>query len=196
VYRGGINSPVVAPLPVTHPGHGNGVVVPYPVFVGGGYYNYGAPSAVFVQPPLFMENFSRPSETQQQAAAQQALFLDNFSAPSRSAPAQDAPVVIVNQYFTPDAAPTPAPAPSTVSPAPVQQSAPMVYNQAPEPVIYLIAMKDHTIYAANAYYVENGVLNYTTLQGSQNSASLELVDRELSDRLNRERKVAFGLPGN
>ena len=62
--------------------------------------------------------------------------------------------------------------------------------------IFLIAMKDHTIYAASAYWVEDGTLNYVTIQGSQNSASMDLVDRDLSRRLNRDRKVAFGLPGN
>jgi hypothetical protein len=62
--------------------------------------------------------------------------------------------------------------------------------------VFLIAMKDHTIYAANSYWVENNTLNYITIQGDQNSASLDLVDRELSQRLNRDRKVGFGLPGN
>ena len=52
------------------------------------------------------------------------------------------------------------------------------------------------IYAAKAYWVEDRTLNYITVQGSQNSASLDLVDRELSQRLNRNRSVAFGLPNN
>lgn len=105
----------------------------------------------------------------------------------------DAPVVIVNQYFRPD-----APVPLQALPVPalaVQESKVTAVNQDKD-VIFLIAMKDHTIYAASAYWVEDGTLSYITIQGSQNSASMDLVDRELSARLNRDRKVAFGLPVN
>ncbi len=59
---------------------------------------------------------------------------------------------------------------------------------------YLIAFKDHTIYAALAYWVEDGTLHYVTNQNTHNQVSLDLVDRELSDRLNRERSVDFRLP--
>jgi hypothetical protein len=37
-------------------------------------------------------------------------------------------------------------------------------------------------------------LSYVTIQGDQNSVSMDLVDRDLSQRLNRDRHVAFGLP--
>jgi hypothetical protein len=55
-------------------------------------------------------------------------------------------------------------------------------------------MKDTTIYAASSYWVEANTLNYITLQGNQNQVSMDLVDRDLSRRLNRDRSVAFGLP--
>jgi hypothetical protein len=59
---------------------------------------------------------------------------------------------------------------------------------------YLIAFKDHTIYAALAYWVEDGTLHYVTNQNTHNQVSLDLVDHELSNRLNRERSVDFRLP--
>jgi len=33
------------------------------------------------------------------------------------------------------------------------------------------------------------------VQGVKNSASLDLVDREFSKQINKERKIDFGLPG-
>jgi hypothetical protein len=103
----------------------------------------------------------------------------------------EAPVVIVNQYFRPDTPPVPVAASVVAAPAPVA----LVDSPDTGPV-FLIAMKDHTVYAASAYWVEDGVLNYVTTDGDQNSASMELVDRNLSRRLNRDRRVAFGLPEN
>jgi hypothetical protein len=130
-----------------------------------------------------------------------SLFIENFSGGRNNgrtvAPGQDqSPVVIVNQYFEPAAAAAPAPAAAPVKTAPQVSSAPVYYNTTPDPLIFLIAMKDHVIYAATSYFVENETLNYTTTQGVQNTVSLDLVDRDLSRRLNRERSVAFGLPSN
>lgn len=105
----------------------------------------------------------------------------------------DAPVVIVNQYFRPDA---PMPVQSLPAERIVREEPKVTAQNQDKDTIFLIAMKDHTIYAASAYWVEDSTLNYITIQGSQNSASMDLVDRELSARLNRDRKVAFGLPVN
>lgn len=58
---------------------------------------------------------------------------------------------------------------------------------------YLIALKDHTIYAAFAYWFEGDTLHYVTTHGTHNQASLDRVDRELTERLNRERNVPFKL---
>jgi hypothetical protein len=113
---------------------------------------------------------------------------------SSTSPQTDAPVVIVNQYFRPDAPPPVQAAPPASRVVEETQAAPAIAEK--EAPFFLIAMQDHTIYAASAYWVEENTLNYITIQGSQNSASLDLVDRALSARLNRERKVAFGLPGN
>ncbi len=148
-----------------HPGHAGPAIVPYPVyFAGGNYLQYDPPQAKLA-----------------------SQYAPNPQQPDAS------PVVIVNQYFRPDAPMSPQV--SLAAPVAAVELKVTAENQDKD-TIFLIAMKDHTIYAASAYWVEDGTLNYVTIQGSQNSASMDLVDRELSRRLNRDRKVAFGLPGN
>ena len=67
-------------------------------------------------------------------------------------------------------------------------------STAEQQVMFLIALKDHTIFPAIAYWVEGDTLNYITVQGAKNSVSLDLVDRDFSKQINKERKVEFGLP--
>jgi hypothetical protein len=109
-------------------------------------------------------------------------------------PAEQPPVVIINQYFRPEDAPRTAP-PAVEEPQ-LTSAPPPASPQDDNAPLFLIAMKDHSVYTARAYWIENGTLNYITTQGSQNSVSMDLVDRDLSRRLNRERNVAFGLPEN
>jgi hypothetical protein len=59
---------------------------------------------------------------------------------------------------------------------------------------YLIAFKDHSIYSAVAYWIDGDTLHYFTSGNNHNQVSLSLVDRDLTERLNRERKVAIQLP--
>lgn len=169
---------VAAPVPqVPHRVHGFGTAVPYPVFYGGGYYDYEAPSAPY-------------SQTGYQAAPYNNGY-DQMTQP---------PVVIINQYFRPDSAnpvvrdysnvPLPEAAPQPENPGDASANA----NTSDQQVMFLIAMKDHTIFPAVAYWVEGDTLNYITVQGVKNSASLDLVDREFSKQINKERKVEFGLP--
>ena len=173
--------PILTGPVLPHQTHGNTAVVPIPVFYGGGYYNYDAPPAEMLVP----------------VAAQQPYYAPQPYYPVQSSRQEQPPVVIINQYFRSDG---PAPETQTSNAAPASQ--PSAVAAAPPPQqddlknVFLIAMKDHTIYAANSYWVENNTLNYVTIQGDQNSASLDLVDRELSQRLNRDRRVGFGLPGN
>jgi len=125
-------------------------------------------------------------------------------------PPAPSPQVIINQYYTPDTA-RPLIRDYTQTPLPEPGSADLRSYQAPIPshpeperpaergpaeskaTIYLIAFKDHSIQAAYAYWVKDETLHYITVQGSHNKASLELVDREFSERLNRERNVEFDL---
>jgi hypothetical protein len=160
---------------VAHGAHATPVAVPYPVFYGGSYYDYDAP-------PAPMAPYS--------AEAYQVPGYEQMTQP---------PVVIINQYFRPDSAnpvvrdysnvPLPEPGPQLQPPANDQSAA-----TGDQQVMFLIALKDHTIFPAIAYWVEGDTLNYITLQGVKNSVSLGLVDRDFSAQINKERKVEFGLP--
>lgn len=115
-------------------------------------------------------------------------------------PSQPTPQVIINQTFTPDTA------------RPMIQEYPQATSsdgirvyQAPsrpatEPAAsnesryYLIAFKDHSVYSALGYWVEGETLHYLTAENSHNQASLDLVDRELTQKLNRDRNVEVRLP--
>lgn len=166
---------LLPPPRVTHGSHALPVAVPYPVFYGGGYYDYEAPSAPMA--PYAQAGYQ---------AGYQAQGYDPMTQP---------PVVIINQYFRPDSAnPVVRDYSNVPLPEPgFQPDAPQA-TTGDQPVMFLIAMKDHTILPAIAYWVEGDTLNYITVQGTKNSASLDLVDREFSKQINQERKVEFGLP--
>ena len=116
-------------------------------------------------------------------------------------PQPSSPTVVINQNFTPETArpvvreytQDPSGGIRVYEPPALNSSAP-----APEPAqenpMYLIALKDHTIYGTVAYWVEGDTLHYVTGQNLHNQVSLDLVDRELTERLNRERNVDFRLP--
>jgi hypothetical protein len=60
--------------------------------------------------------------------------------------------------------------------------------------IYLIALKNHNIIAASSYSVNGGTLQYVTLDHAEKQVTLDELDRDLTQRLNRERHVPFQLP--
>ncbi|MGH9720662.1 MAG: hypothetical protein ACRD8O_10650 [Bryobacteraceae bacterium] len=148
-----------------HGGRSNVVVVPY--FVGGGGY-YADP---YSQPP---QNITIVVPPQQQM-----------------------PQVVINQNFTPEVA-RPVVREYTTDPSDgvrIYESKPREQAQAPEEKkSVLIAFKDHTIYAAFSYWLEGDTLHYVTTHGAHNQVSLDLIDREFSERLNRERGVDFRIP--
>lgn len=78
--------------------------------------------------------------------------------------------------------------------APSQPSAAEPSAPADETPHYLIAFKDHTIYSAIAYWVDGDTLHYFTAGNTHNQASVSLVDRELTNRLNKESGVEIKLP--
>lgn len=63
----------------------------------------------------------------------------------------------------------------------------------PQENYYLIAYKDHSIYSALAYWVEDGTLHYVTTQNTHNQASLGLIDVEQTTKLNSDHGVPFSL---
>lgn len=116
--------------------------------------------------------------------------------PGQGYPGQGVPPVIVNTNYVPETA---NPVLRDYSYMPVPDATPQQgadqNNAPPTPsVIFLIAMKDHTIYPAIAYWVEDDTLNYITEQGVRNRVSLDLVDRDFSTQLNKDRSIDFALP--
>jgi hypothetical protein len=59
---------------------------------------------------------------------------------------------------------------------------------------YLIALKDHTVYAAIAYWIDGDTVHYFTAGNVHNQTSLSLIDRDLTDRLNKESGQQVILP--
>ena len=113
-------------------------------------------------------------------------------------PPQQAPQVIINQNFIPERA-TPVIHEYTedssgihVYEAPSRTPAEGTPDETTD--YYLIAFKDHSIYSAFAYWVEGDTLHYVTPQRVHNQASVALVDRELTQKLNRERNLQVKLP--
>ena len=175
-----------APAPYVSHSHASGVVVvPYPVFYGGYYAAPYAPDPAGYAPGVV------PGYDQSYAPG-----YDTGYAPGSDTGGQP-PVVIMNQNYTPEVAnPTLRDYSNTPLPPPgVVQYPPQPQPPDDQPTVYLIAMKDHTIFPAVAYWVEGDVLNYVTAQGtSVNRVSLGLVDRDFSQQLNDQRSVPFKLP--
>jgi hypothetical protein len=99
---------------------------------------------------------------------------------------QQTPQVVINNYTDPNAKPY---EPVTTYQAPARQP---VQAEAP-PSYYLIAFKDNTIYSALAYWMEGDTLHYVTSGNVRNQVSLDLVDAEMTERLNRDRNVSVKL---
>jgi hypothetical protein len=109
----------------------------------------------------------------------------SYGAPSPS------PQVLIISNQTP-------PQPVIVPPPP----APSVWNSGPtaqakkyEDPLFLLAMKDGTIRAVVAYWVDGMTVHYVTMDHEQKQTPLSSLDHGLSERLNRERNVTFSLPG-
>ena len=117
--------------------------------------------------------------------------------------------VIINNNYIPDSAPRPSmreysaeslpapvgPARTTTGPkvSPEPEPIAVINTYDSKPTVYLIALKDGSVYSAVAYWVEDGTLHYMTPQHTHNRASLDLVDRDITDQINRERNVALKL---
>jgi hypothetical protein len=56
-------------------------------------------------------------------------------------------------------------------------------------------LKNNNILAAFTYWTEKGDLHYVNLDHQMKQIPLSSIDRELTDRLNRERNLNVRLPG-
>ena len=86
----------------------------------------------------------------------------------------------------PDYAPPPEPA--------VRQYPSAAQEQKYETPLFLLAFKDGSIKAVLAYWVDGATLHYVSMEHEQKQGPLSSVDRDLSERFNRERNVTFRLP--
>jgi len=82
-----------------------------------------------------------------------------------------------------------------------RRSAPRAYvapeppaPEEPETPHYLIAFKDHSIYSSVAYWFDGDTLHYFTRGDTHNQAPVGLIDRALTERLNRELGIDFKMP--
>jgi hypothetical protein len=122
----------------------------------------------------------------------QSQYAAQYAPPASPAPAQPQQPVIINNYY---GVPAPGQAPEETSPPPANTN----NTQAPgDPIgtpqnYYLIAYKNHAIYAALAYWVEDKTLHYVTTQNTHNQASLDLIDITLSKSLNQGRDIPFAI---
>ena len=83
---------------------------------------------------------------------------------------------------------------ATIYQAPREELAATQPDPAADAARYLLAFKDHTIYSAVAYWADGDTLHYFTTGNTHNQASLSLLDRDLTNRLNRELGIDFKLP--
>lgn len=164
-----------APFPGRGTGH-HGYYGGYPVYIGSYGYGYGY--------GFYGDDSYNPLLAQPDAAP--------------APPAASAPPVIINQYFgAPPAGPDQAPPPDDQSiriySQPGQPSA--AQEPAPETRTYLIAYKDHSVYTALAYWIEDHTLHYVTTANTHNQADLSLIDIDFTRKLNSDRNMPFTVPG-
>ncbi len=152
---------------------------------------YGYPYAYSVWVPDYFDYLNSQAQSAAPYASQYGYAPQYGPAPDQSAVASGPQQpVIINQYFS-------APGPPPVNPPVAQTSEP----QAPgDPIgspqnYYLIAYKNHAVYTALAYWVEDRTLHYVTTQNTHNQASLDLIDLPLTKSLNQRNDVPFTIPG-
>jgi hypothetical protein len=150
----------------TFGGTTGGYIYSYPVYVGGSYGSVYDSSAYAAEP---------------QPQAQQPNVTIVM-------PPQQPPVVI-NQFDS-----VPHPQMSVYQPETAPAPAAHADDSAPEPARYLLAFKDHTIYSAVAYWVDGDTLHYFTSGNTHNQVSVSLIDRPLTERLNKDAGVDVKLP--
>jgi hypothetical protein len=63
-----------------------------------------------------------------------------------------------------------------------------------EPATFSIALEDGTLHSAEAAWVQNGMLHFVSSGGAHRQVSLNLVDRDLTEKLNRQKKIRFRVP--
>jgi hypothetical protein len=115
----------------------------------------------------------------------------SYSTPYTYSYSPEPQVMVVSNYAYP---PQPPPAPVMANEQPPEPPPAVQTTRDYEPTLFLIALNDHNIKPALAYWTENGNLKYVTMDHEIKTVPLSSVDRDLSLRLNHERRVTFSLP--
>jgi hypothetical protein len=148
---------------------GNRVVYAYPVYIGG---YYATPYISYADDSAAAAPAAQPASTNVTVVMP---------------PQQPVTPVVINYNYS--SAPPSGPDAGGNRAQPAEQD-----DSTTEPSHYLIAFKDHTIYAATAYWVDGDTLHYFTSGNVHNQASLALVDRDFTERLNKEAGLDVRLP--
>lgn len=179
---------------VVNPAQG-GLVVPKPrgTYGRGGYgYGYGNGGGGYAYPVFIGGSYSAPYVSSPDDSAPAPAAPAAAPAPSNVTivmpPQQPVTPVVINYNYGSPAPAGPQRAGDRGQPAAAQE------DNTTEPLHYLIAFKDHTIYAATAYWVDGDTVHYFTAGNVHNQASLALVDRDFTERLNREAGLDVRLP--
>ena len=154
----------------------------YPVYIGGYGYAYGEPPQ---QPVTYVV---------QQPAPSPAVIINQNYAPDRVNPVMREVPENTGSGLQIRQAPIPS------NPEGVRSNKPLVFNASPAPgvqdekaTIYLIALKDGTVYSSYAYWLDGDIVHYITTRYDHKQAAVDAVDAPLSEQLNRERDVEFRL---
>lgn len=190
VNGGGFSHGFANPGRTAHAQHGASVIVPYPVYYGGyydpsagygngygqgygsGYTDDGSQGGQGLPSVVINQNFVPPQANPQ--------VRDYSGDPSQQQPDQSSGLKL---YQAPPSHPY-ADAATAAQPRTVASD---------QPTIYLIALRDHTIVQALGYWMEGSTLHYVSAEHALNQLSIDLVDRDLSQRLNDERGLDFRL---
>ncbi len=110
----------------------------------------------------------------------------NITIVNNPAPPPVAPTVVINQYMGP---PPDSGASETTHIFQPSANYPTELSGADSPPAtphyYLIAYKDHSVYSALAYWIEDKTLHYVTPQQTHNQASVDLIDMDFTKKLNQ-----------
>ena len=166
---------------------------------------YGYPFAYSVYVPSYFDYAVDPSYAPMVVPPQPDLPPQQIYGQQAPPP----PPVIINQYFVQG----PGGPPVTVPPggdAPPQAYSQPPYPQGPYPqgfnglppgdprglpeTFYVIAFKDRSFYSALAYWIEGTTLHYVTTQNTHNQAALDLIDIDMTTKLNQNQPVPFSIP--
>jgi len=197
-FRGnGYSRGFANPGAAAHPQHSGTVIVPYPVYYGGyygnGYYG-GDPSAAGYSngAPSYGPGYADDG-SQGGPGLPSVVINQNFVPPQANLQVRDYTGDQQPQQQAPDQSGLKlyqSPPSHPYADAAAAQRA----SSGDQATIYLIALRDHTIVQALGYWMEGSTLHYVSAEHTLNQLSIDLVDRDLSQRLNDERGLDFRLP--